>query len=386
MPKYAEYRAMNLIKTILAFAQFEAAVEAALEELQQRDIRFEGKTFAQWVTRPAFRKAILAHLDAGRDYEGLSFYRRYASQVQGVPENAQQTPTDYLLRLSRSAASLGMPKVASQIAQTYEKIDSKRQAERVIAQAVEPTAAPSNREVEEIDEERRVSEKNYAEARNLWIQEGLGQKKTLASAEKIRAHLAKVTDESSFSYAKELLLGLLDDRTGKPTTALSHALKARLLVVSDEQKPDVDRVDAWIAGLHAKAGAPQAAVDLYRQLEKRMSQQGEKNKPRAEGIASSLGVPPTPKVEELIIAEGEVLAATGAWGEAAQAYSRAVEAGLGGNRVKFEYARALNRTGSDPDRAKARKMLEQIVESKKDDFWRKLAVDSLARQGLETEK
>jgi tetratricopeptide (TPR) repeat protein len=383
MNRYPDFRAIQRIRALVTYDQFESAVEAALEELGRSEMRFEGRKFAQRVIRPAFRKALLANLDSGREYEALSFYRRHSSQVMGVPAENDVTPTDYLLRLSRVAANLGMAEASRDISKAYEKIDSRRAAERKLAQESDSPKDPVAKELEEIERERKASEKSFAEARSLWIQEGSGLKKKIAQEEKIRELLSQVSDETSFSYPKELLLGLLDDKAGRAASALSHAQKARLLVTSEEHRQDVDRLDAWIASLHAKAGDPRAAVDLYRQLEKRVAQAGEKRKPAGEGVASALGVPPFPRLEDLIVAEGEVLASTGQWGEAAQAYARAVEAGLGGNRTKFEYARALTKTGSDEGKAKARKVLEEMAASKKDDFWRKLAAESLARQGLE---
>jgi tetratricopeptide (TPR) repeat protein len=385
MNRYSDFRAMQRIRTLITFGQYETAVEAALEELGRSEIRFQGRKFAQKLIRPTFRKAVLAHLDAGRDYEALSFYRRHSTQIQAVPEDQDQTPTDYLLRLSRVAVNLGMAEASREIAKIVDKVESRRQVERKLAQEPSKPVDPDARLVEEIEKERKASEKSFAEARSLWIQEGSGLKKKVASEARIRELLSQIRDETSFSYPKQLLLALLDERAEKHVSALSHAKKARLLVTSEEHRADVDRLDAWIASLHTKAGEFRAAIDLYRQLEKRLAQTGEKRAPAREGIASTLGVPPLPKIEDLILAEGEIHASQGQWGEAAQAYSRAVEAGLGGSRTKFEYARALTRVGSAEGKAKARKVLEELAAGKKDDFWRKLAAESLARQGLENE-
>jgi hypothetical protein len=66
----------------------------------------------------------------------------------------------------------------------------------------------------------------------------------------------------------------------------------------------------------------------------------------------------------------------GRYGEAADAYGRAVGAGLGGNRAIYQYALSLEKIGGDE--TKVSELLKRVAGSKENDFWKELARKKLA--------
>jgi hypothetical protein len=59
-----------------------------------------------------------------------------------------------------------------------------------------------------------------------------------------------------------------------------------------------------------------------------------------------------------------------------------MDRGLGGNQAMYGYARALLKSGSHASRDKARTTLQKLTESKTEDFWKKLAQETLANLQL----
>ena len=169
-----------------------------------------------------------------------------------------------------------------------------------------------------------------------------------------------------------MILGLLEEQAGHFAEAARHAARAQVLLPAGRRR-ELARLTYWLASLQEKAGDSGTAVESLRRLSR--SEPPEALPDEATGI---LGVPAAPDRAALILREGEILAGQGRWGEAASAYARAFDAGIGGNRAAFEYARALTRTGRRDDAKRATGVLERIAGSKQDDFWRKLAREALA--------
>jgi tetratricopeptide (TPR) repeat protein len=306
-----------------------------------------------------FRKTILNMLAQGKKYDALAFYQ---DRIKILPEIAFQTDPDYILQLSRAAADLGLGALAEQLGEVH------TEAEKKLKGRTRELASDES----ELEQKLAEAEKGFTEAKALWIHSG-------AKAEvKIRELLASVPEESKFSYERELILGLLDDKTAKPTNALGHAVRAQMLrpsssgpnapsIISNEEDA---RVAYWLAGLQWKTDKLDAALETYQRLEKR-----KKTDASGPTVAEVLGLPPVPANEALIMDEAEIYGKQGKWGDAAASYSRLLKAGQGKNQVLYEYARALEKSG---DEDAAQDALKKIAEGKENDFWKKLAVQALA--------
>ena len=78
--------------------------------------------------------------------------------------------------------------------------------------------------------------------------------------------------------------------------------------------------------------------------------------------AAALGVTPVPGLDRIMITEGELLEAQGRWGEAAGTYARAMDDGVGGNQVIYQYARSLKKTGSSARPCESGCFVEEVGE------------------------
>ncbi len=358
--QYSDLRALSRVRTLAMMGLKEKATAAAIEELGN-GFRSDLRPVMGDLLETMFRLAVIEKLDTGKKVEALSFYRDRAASVPPRVKNRELIDPDYLLRLSRVASDLGLGEMAQQLSSKYQKALKDGQGAR---QPAGDTADPEMTKMVS-------SERAFTEAKALWISEGHG------GARKIREKLAQVDEESPYSYGREIILGLIEERSNNPVLALSHALKAQLLIPSGEEGKSPEeqaRVNHWVASLQEKAGDAGSALVIYRNLENYLKS-AEKN--RKVSLPEILGVPEIRPIELLVSAQAEILAKQGKWGESAQAYSRAVEAGLGGNHLMYEYARALERSGDAAGQQKALEVLKRLAESQTDDFWRKLAREAL---------
>src|SRR6185437_2553773 len=132
------------------------------------------------------------------------------------------------------------------------------------------------------------SEQHFTQAKALWVANGM------SSEGSVRDQLAFVKEESHFSYQRELILALMDQKGGKYSSALAHAVRAQLLKPADTSG-DL-RVQAWIAEIQAQNGDKDAALESYRNLEKHVRLQQDlmktnpKAKPGFDDEAAALGV------------------------------------------------------------------------------------------------
>ncbi len=354
-----QFIVLQRVRSLIAFEQNHQAIALVLSVMESGSPSETLKKSYQQIFWALLRKSSIKMLAEGKRYEALNFYHRTMAVVPQVLISKRPSENDYLWKLSEAAAELGFSRMALEIAKQ--------------AQENRSIAAIADKDLEKIDKDIKVSSEAFVKAKALWLQ--AGDKKL----DDIKSNLDKIISESSFSYEKEILLGLMDELNEKNASALGHALRAKLLNPDPSAKLNDDalRIDAWISRLQASAGRSSEAIDGYRKL-----RTFEKNKNWVQGSAAVLGLSGIGDPEEWVVAEGDLLGRNGKWGEAAQAYSGAVKDGLGGNRVLYHYALALLKTGSRPDRELAIQTLEKITKSTDsgDGFWKKLASEALAKR------
>jgi tetratricopeptide (TPR) repeat protein len=359
--RFKDLRAVTRVRTLANFGNNEAAVMAGIEELTPIR-RSETRDLIGILLGKAFRKTIMNMLADGKKMEALAFYQDKVQKLPAARSFSEFTEPDYLLRLSQAAADLGLGLKAAELSELHRKEEARFEKDnRALASLPDPL---------DLATRVRASERAYTEAKALWM---VAEK--TADTKHLRDLLAIVVQESEFSYDREVMLGLLDEREGKLASALSHALKAQVLMpaaVAEGTAGDRLRLEYWISTLHVKAGSPRSAVEILQRLQKFVGAAGQV---KVVERASLLGLPPLPTVEQLVMIEGDVLSGLGRWGEAASAFGRIVERGEGGNHAKYRYADALDKTG---ERVRAVEQYQQIVAGKTDDFWKKLAGEALA--------
>lgn len=379
MKRYRDYRGLAYVRTLIAFGKEDRAVSAAIQELQSSG-NSEVRPVLSGLLAALFQKHILNLLAQGKKYEALSFYRE---KVTFVPKEEAGLGPEYLLKLSQAASDLELGKFATDLTQSYEKAKESqiKQATRTLASVEEKVLGLPPQKLSDsasdLEIRLKASEQSFTQAKALWMSNGA------AEESKIRQHLDSVVEESLHSYEKEIILGIIEEKAGKFSAALKHASRAQILMPqsSDGKSSRDRRVDFWLAKLYAQVGDPKAAVEMYRSLESYASAKDqEKETGGARSEAAVIGLPPVPMADSLMLMEGELFEKMGNWGEAATAYSRIVEAGRGGNHAKYEYARALLKSGESQDRGKALATLEKIADAKNGDFWGKMAREALATE------
>ncbi|MBC7690460.1 MAG: hypothetical protein H7222_01715 [Methylotenera sp.] len=368
---YNDFRALSRIRTLIAFGDSLNAVDVAIQEFEKASNASARETIGQ-ILRHLFRNTLMSLLDQGKKYEALSFYDQKARSIPkliGVPEagtEASLSP-DYLLKLSQAASDLGLGSVAQKISDEFKDHQKQMGSERGLA----------SEHNQDLDLRLKKSEERFTEGKALWMRSGVKVE------QKIRECMADVIAESPFSYEREIILGLLDMKaagTGSAASALSHAAKAQFLLPASALKGEKARIESWVTTLQAQAGEIGLAVEGLRRLQKIRLTAELRNS--AADTAAHLGVSSVAAPEELLMSEGELLSKQGHWGEAADAYGKAIDSGLGGNQALYEYARTLGKSG--PDRAEKKEIqviLKRLAESKVDDFWKKLANRTLAGAG-----
>jgi tetratricopeptide (TPR) repeat protein len=339
MDRYKDFRALSRVRTLMTQGRQEEAVASAISELQ-RVPRAEARRWLSRLLTFNFRKSVLEHLDSGQPLAALTFYQNNADTV---PMLVGGVDPSYLLRLSQAASDLGLGKLAQSIGAVFAKATKAYEAGRGLASDKIDLG-------DDPDARLAASERAFTEAKARWIGDGM------KAADGIRARLGQVSPESRFSYERELILSLIDEKSGDSRGALRHAAQAQLLGPKD------NRVDAWVARLQARVGDPGIALASYRALEPFATQASKPEAAPAHATASErLGIPPVPSREELILAECEILESQGRWGESAANYARAVDQGLGGVAARFGYARALIKSGDGSSREKALETLEKLA-------------------------
>jgi tetratricopeptide (TPR) repeat protein len=386
MVPFRAFKTLTHVRAMIAFHKEATAVDVATDELQKPG-NLELHEMLTATLGSIFRKTVLKLLADGKKYEALAYYKEKASFLPKKPTYPEET--DYLLKLSQAASDLGLGSLAKEIADIYAKDNSTRKVAEVGG--------------EDLESGLQSSEQHFTQGKALWVASGL--KEEVA----IRGHMAQVREESPFSYQRELILGLMEQKAKKEGAALSHAIRAQMLKPqqaeakagekeSRDLRPDDLRVNAWIADLQAQEGGAsglQVALEMDKNLEKHIRLIG-KTPVKTDEIAAALGVPPMPPLDLVILSQGQILEKQGRWGDAASTYARAVEDKIGGNQALYQYARTLRKTGIPANRVKARAVLEKLASGEKsesrqpgsedaasaggatEDFWKKLAREALS--------
>ncbi len=360
MERYREFRALARLRTLISLGREDLAIDVGIRALRASATSASGEIVGD-LLRVLFRKTLLAMLREGKKYEALALYSEKASAIPHSRRDESPEEIEYLLQLSRAAGDLGLGGLSIQLSQGHAKSYGRIQGRAIAAKG------------EDVEARIKDSDRRFTEARALWLSRAVEPTAEARADEerRIRSLLADVSSESEHSCDREILLGLLEERAGRHAVALQHAARAQVLL-PDGRRRELARITYWLATLQKNTGDFRAAVAGLRRLSQADAPAG------GDEPSGLLGVPAVADRATLILREGEILAGLGSWGEAAAAYSRAVEKGIGGNHAAYEYARALSQTGRRDDAKKATLVFEKIAASGQDDFWKKLARDALA--------
>jgi tetratricopeptide (TPR) repeat protein len=333
MERYKDFRALSRVRSLMTLGRESEAVAQSIVELQ-RVVRAEARRWLSHLLVFNFRRTVLDMLEAGQKLAALTFYQKNADTV---PLTDGTVDPDYLLKLSQAASDLSLGRLGESINLVYEK--ARKSHETASRELASDQGGPGDTDVK-----LESSERAFTEAKALWVGQGM------KAADTVRARLGQVVPESRFSYEREIILGLIEEKGGSLRAALGHAAQAQLL------GPRNARVDAWAASLEARSGDPTAALAAYRALEGARAPASGPYTP-----AELLGVPAVPGREALILSESEILEKQSRWADSAANYARAVEEGLGGAEARYGWARALLKAGGKDNRAKAVALLEKLA-------------------------
>ncbi len=357
MERFADYRGLAYVRALLASGSEDSAIEVALSELDGRGDSKAKQAVAQMLEH-LFRRSILKKLgttptDDSR-LAALSFFHEFGHRVPHFPGNVD---ADYLLKLSQAAIDLGMTSWGQEIGKVHQ---SRAGSDRVVASSGEGS----------IDRRLLESEKAFTEARALWVEKGLGVLKDQGQHSRLRELLLKVVEESPFSYERELVSALMESGSDRPALALTHLLKAQALAPAAERNSP--RILALLARLQSESGNANASAATYAQL---VSQ-----KPEAAADSerlAALRLPAPPARQALTLLYVEQLTKLARWGEIARILSEQEEAGALNSPLRYEFARALSRTGTAKDKSKSTKLLQGLAEGAPEEFWKNLAREAL---------
>jgi tetratricopeptide (TPR) repeat protein len=367
LERFGEFRSIIRVRSMILLDDPVAALDAAIRERDEVSRKSGAYAWLKDMERKLFRKQVLTLLQAGKKFEAVRFFDKYAGKTNlteelpedVTPERLALADPGYLLRLSRVASELGLGRTATSIAKRYD------QESKALNGNVRALASGEGT----LEQRLKVSERAFTEAKALWTSGNAAGEK---NSKEVRAKLAKVVDESPFAYQKEIILGLMAERSKSYASALSHASKASMLLVKLTTEASVERIalDQWIANLQADGGNARSAIESFRKLQRSNPTEGVHAK--AEGV----GLRPITSKTAWILAEAELSAKLERYGEAAEAYGRAVNAGLGGNRAIYQYALSLEKIGGDQE--KVAELLKRVAGSEENDFWKELARKKLA--------
>ncbi len=380
LKNYQDFRALAHVQGLITLGTLEQATNGAIQELENVKLPYVKNTLVTFSNNFLGRE-ISELLAQGKKYEALKIYGDKAHLISGLENTSDH---EYLLKLSQAALDLGMSKFGDELFKKYQQ-SSHMQAKTDLA---EPT--------EDLEIELKNSEENFVQAKALWIDFQFSKKE--ANNEKIRSLLAMVKDESEYSYQKELILGIMDEKEENLKSAIEHVSRAQLI----KNQP---RLDAWIVRLESKIGDIDVALNINQHLEqqldsknkiegKQVDKDSEKNFKNKQLSSTSeiqvedlLGVPATPTFNEVLLQQAEFFEKLKRWGDAALVYSKALEKGLGGDQVRYQYAITLRKSNDPSQRLKGQEALEKLASSQvkngTDDFWIRLAQESLANSKSE---
>jgi len=395
MPLYKDFKALTKMRALIMTERTESAVDVAIEELKSNH-HGESRALIGTLLGRLFRKNILTLLENGKRYEAIAFYHEKSAFI---PKDGT-VDRDYLLKLSQAAADLELGLLAQDFLGTYEKSgEFKALEERPDPSKLAKMLSATEREALDLEAELKLSEQHFTIAKAEWTAN------RAKNESKIREHLEFVKAESPFSFEKEIILGLLNEKTQDFESALEHASKAQLLkpsLSSAKASAASDlRLRSWVASLAERGGDLAGAYNLSRAVEADIAKQssfapespkGDVLSPSA--ILGALGLPVPPTQEQVVMKEAQLLEKLDRWSEAAATYLRATQKGWGGNQAVYGYAHALLQSGTDHPKAVA--ALEKLAgdssarnpaaagtgagAAKVEDFWKKMAAEALTNE------
>jgi len=358
MDRIADYRGLSYVRALLAAGADEKAIEVALNELDGRSDNKARITVARMLEH-LFRRAILTRLgpvptDESR-LAALSYFQEFGHRVPSYPGNVE---SDYILKLSQAAIDLGMVAWGQEISKVYQ---TRASSDRLIA-----SADPAS-----LDRKLMESEKAATEARGLWIGSGAEIVKDAAKSEQLRSLLSRITEESPQSYERELIMALLEVGSARPALALNHLLKAQVLAPGSEK--EAPRLLALLAKLQGDSGNAKAAAISYRLLRQKLAQEKVEDPERL----VQLRLDGAPTLQTVLLLECEQLSKMARWGELAKVLAENDEAGRLNSALKYQYAKALAKTGTAGDSGKSTQVLKALADNAPEEFWKNLAREAL---------
>ena len=401
-------KATLAIQSFIQFGDLTRALDAASAAATELGTRSPAYGWLTGIQRKLFRKNLVALLDQGKNYEAAKFFDerigRVALEAPDSPEtradreNEERKALDvqnpqYLLRLARAVAGLGLGSLSEKVISAFEKAEAQYEVARF-------STVLRYRKLGL--EGRRRSEKAFTVAVALFARD------PIKNEGKIREALNTVRDDSPYSFSKALLLARLAENTKSLQGAIAEIQRARILIDRDDPAAAIHAatLDQWIADLQTKIGAKFAALSVldevlghYPSGARSDGASAAKTKPDAEALPTfaSLGIVPLATRADLIARKAEIYTSLGRWGDVAKTYEDllvanapargdaaesvpSVEAIAEASRVKVELARALIKTGKRG--ARARSLLEEVAaapaKTKDQGFWRELAQKTLA--------
>ena len=365
---YNDFKSLAYARSLISLGTAEQVVEAVLQALpnvKNQFVRSHLSTMAHYF----FKKEIEARFQKQQEFDVLSFYSQYSKRLPR-PENVIEI--DYLLTLSQTALGLGLSQMYQELLGMYRELTS---AMMVRLNALE---SPVQQNQNGPDLVLRKMEETVASAKGIWV---LNRNLPVGAwIQQVRDHLLSVADDSEYTYEKELILGLADEKEGKSQSALRHALSAQLI----QSNPFTDY---WLASLQVAVGSLDSAIivydDLMKKYGKALSSKDSSQDSRYK-LEVMLGLPPVPSLRTLLLQQGELFEKQGRWGEAALVYLQGIKDKEGVNPFLYKYANSLFNTGDPLQATKAKQVLEELIKvsakDSSDPFWKRLAESKLANE------
>ncbi len=361
---YEAFRSLGHLRTLVSMGTLEQALDGAIREIRTTS-HLQLKKILIETAHQIFAKIIVDLTSKGQKHQALSIYTDKGPQI---PDSQEIGDIKYLLDLSQAASDLGLGKFSVSLADTYKKLNEKK-----MKQMLEGRSLASLKEISSDGEDLyRISEESFVEAKGLWISSRSSDHEN--SIDRVKTLLSKVSDESKYAYPKYVLLSLLEEKKGNLKSAVTDAARAQVMGRSL-------RLDGWLAHLYTRLGEYSSALHIYSGIKQKILKKESISSPNLD-LENLLGLPGELTLNDIVLAEGEILEKQGRWGEVAAVYSQAVSSGWGGTHLLYEYARSLMKSGDRVKKRKAEKALEELITSKpqkeSDKYWIKLAEETLA--------
>ncbi len=358
LTEYRDYHDLQKILSLMMLDQEEKGVSVSLEILNERPNSKAAKIVGEMVLQ-LFGQAIVKLIREDKKYDALVFFEK---KEKLLPQRKLWPNPEFMLKLSRAAADTGLPVLSKSLLSKFQRASDAIDASRSIA---------AEDDISKFEKKLKDSEFNFTKAKGLWIKSGMGDE------EQIKEFLDKVIEESPFSYEKELILGLIEDKKNNVEGALKHAILAQSLSHGDYVN-DL-RVLAWTAGLQTKNKAFDAALESYKRIDEIIKNKSQtKIKDDALALSEQVGIPDFPDDNKRVVLQIDIYEIQKNYEDGVKFIEEKIAKGIKDNNILYQYATMLGKTNNYENEKKARAVFAEIVKSKKDDFWKKLAQEVLA--------